>query len=179
MAELLWCEVKVAAEAAKLELVAEAFQAAGSGGVVYDDPAILNSRLYAADEVFSDELLQNIAETTGVKAYFPVDDRLGQRLTVLKAQLGQVLGRTPQLQLRRIREDDWSQAWKTYFKPEKIGKVVVKPSWEEYRAAPDEVLVELDPEMAFGTGNHPTTRLCLELLQELVSPSRAMLDLGT
>lgn len=179
MAELLWCEVKVAAEAAKLELVAEAFQAAGSGGVVYDDPAILNSRLYTADEVFSDELLQNIADTTGVKAYFPVDDRLGQRLTVLKTQLGQVLGRTPQLQLRQIREDDWSQAWKAYFKPEKIGKVVVKPSWEEYRPTSDEVLVELDPGMAFGTGNHPTTRLCLELLQELVSPPCAMLDLGT
>ncbi|HYH02515.1 MAG TPA: 50S ribosomal protein L11 methyltransferase, partial [Bacillota bacterium] len=88
-------------------------------------------------------------------------------------------GRTPQCYLRQIREDDWAQAWKAYFKPERIGKVVIKPSWEEYHPVAGEVIVELDPGMAFGTGNHPTTRLCIEQLQELIDGPLTMLDLGT
>lgn len=179
MAELLWCEVKVAAAPEEFELVAEVFQNAGSGGVVYDDPAILESRSYDPDEIFGEELLQNIAAVSGVKAYFPVDDRLGEKVERVKSQLEQILGRTPQCFLRQIREDDWAQAWKAYFKPERIGKVVIKPSWEDYQPAADEVVVELDPGMAFGTGNHPTTRLCIEQLQELVNGPLTMLDLGT
>jgi ribosomal protein L11 methyltransferase len=174
-----WCELKVAAPAEQFELIAEILQNAGSGGVVYDDPAILATQPCGADEIFSNELLRDIPTTAGVKAYFPVDDRLGGRLAVLKAELTAVFRQPPQFWLRQIREADWAQAWKAYFKPEQIGKVVIKPSWEEYHPTGAEVVVELDPGMAFGTGNHPTTRLCLELLQELLTGPVTMLDLGT
>jgi ribosomal protein L11 methyltransferase len=174
-----WCELKVAAPAGQFELIAEILQNAGSGGVVYDDPAILATQPCGADEIFSNELLRDIPTTAGVKAYFPVDDRLGGRLAVLKAELTAVFRQPPQFWLRQIREADWAQAWKAYFKPEQIGKVVIKPSWEEYHPTGAEVVVELDPGMAFGTGNHPTTRLCLELLQELLTGPVTMLDLGT
>jgi ribosomal protein L11 methyltransferase len=179
MAELFWCEVKIAAQQEQFELIAEILQNAGSGGVVYDDPDILQTRDYEPDEIFSEELLRSIDTTAGVKAYFPVDDRLGEKLETLKGHIGAVLGLTPQMWLRQIREDDWAQAWKAYFKPEKIGKVVIKPSWEEYHPTETELIVELDPGMAFGTGNHPTTRLCIELMQELVTGPINMLDLGT
>jgi ribosomal protein L11 methyltransferase len=174
-----WCELKVAASAEQFELIAEILQNAGSGGVVYDDPAILATQPCGADEIFSNELLRDIPTTAGVKAYFPVDDRLGGRLAALKAELTAVFRQPPQFWLRQIREADWAQAWKAYFKPEQIGKVVIKPSWEEYHPTGAEVVVELDPGMAFGTGNHPTTRLCLELLQELLTGPVTMLDLGT
>jgi ribosomal protein L11 methyltransferase len=179
LAELYWCEVKVETFREDFELVAEVFQNAGSGGVVYDDPEILKARAFEADEIFSDELLEGIARVSGVKAYFPVDDRLGERVEAVKRRLEAVLGKSPQIWLRRIREDDWAQGWKAYFKPEKIGRVVIKPSWEAYSSLPEDVVVELDPGMAFGTGNHPTTRLCIELLQELVAEGMTMLDLGT
>jgi ribosomal protein L11 methyltransferase len=179
VAELYWCEVKVETPREDFELVAEVFQTAGSGGVVYDDPEILTVRAWAADELFSDELLEGIARVSGVKAYFPVDDRLGERVEAVQRQLEAVLGKPPQIALRRLREDDWAQSWKAYFKPERIGRVVIKPSWEAYTPLPEDVVVELDPGMAFGTGNHPTTRLCIELLQELVAEGMSMLDLGT
>jgi ribosomal protein L11 methyltransferase len=174
-----WCEIKVAAHREQFEIIAEILQNAGSGGVVYDDPAILQTRICECDEIFSEELLRSIATIAGVKAYFPVDDRLGGKLEVIRGQIGATLGETPSIWLRQIREADWAQAWKAYFKPEKIGKVVIKPSWEEYHSGGAELVVELDPGMAFGTGNHPTTRLCLELLQELVTGPVNMLDLGT
>jgi ribosomal protein L11 methyltransferase len=179
MEEQFWCEVKVEAAPEQFELIAEILQNGGSGGVVYDDPAILLTRPCEHDEIYSAELVQSIAQIAGVKAYFPVDDRLGERIETLKAELAKVLEKTPQVWLRQIREDDWAQAWKAYFKPEKIGRVVIKPSWEEYRPTDAELIVELDPGMAFGTGNHPTTRLCLEILQELVIKPLNMLDLGT
>jgi ribosomal protein L11 methyltransferase len=179
MAEQFWCEIKVMVAAAQFELVAEIMQDAGAGGAVFDDPAILATRPPEHDEIYSEELVRNIARVAGVKAYFPVDDRLGERLKELKERLEKALGEEPRFWLQQIREDDWAQAWKAYFKPEKIGKVVIKPSWAEYQPDESELVVELDPGMAFGTGNHPTTRLCLELLQELVTGPLEMLDLGT
>jgi ribosomal protein L11 methyltransferase len=179
MAELFWCEVKVEASREEFELVAEVFQNAGSGGVVYDDPEILKARNFEPDEIFSDQLLEGIVRVSGVKAYFPADDRLGERIETIKDRIATVLGKPPRIGLRRIQEDDWAQAWKAYFKPERIGRVVIKPSWEEYNPVIEDVVVELDPGMAFGTGNHPTTRLCLELLQELVTEGMTILDLGT
>jgi ribosomal protein L11 methyltransferase len=177
--EQFWCEIKIAVTAEQFELVAEIVQEAGTGGVVFDDPAILATRPLEYDEIYSEELARSIARVAGVKAYFPVDDRLGERLEKLVEQLKKTLGEEPRFSLRQIREDDWAQAWKAYFKPEKIGRVVIKPSWDKYQSDESELVVELDPGMAFGTGNHPTTRLCLELLQELITGPLDMLDLGT
>lgn len=86
----------------------------------------------------------------------------------------------PEPQIRTLREEDWAHAWKKFYKPLRVGpRVVLKPSWEEYTAAPEDIVVELDPGMAFGTGLHPTTRLCIAALEELVRPGDRVLDLGT
>ena len=75
---------------------------------------------------------------------------------------------------------DWENAWKAHFSLLKVGKrLVIKPSWIEYEGEPDETVIELDPGMAFGTGYHPTTRMCLEALEHLVRPGMEILDLGT
>jgi ribosomal protein L11 methyltransferase len=81
---------------------------------------------------------------------------------------------------RPLREEDWATAWKAFYKPFRVGRrLVVRPSWEPYAAAPDDCVLELDPGMAFGTGEHPTTRLCLEALEERVRPGDRVLDWGT
>lgn len=86
----------------------------------------------------------------------------------------------PEPQIRILREEDWAHAWKKFYKPLRVGKrVVLKPSWEEFAPLPNDIVIELDPGMAFGTGLHPTTRLCLVCLEELVRPGDAILDLGT
>jgi len=86
----------------------------------------------------------------------------------------------PEPQVRVMKEEDWSTAWKKFYKPLRIGRrVVLKPTWEEFQAAPNDVVIHLDPGMAFGTGMHPTTRLCIIALEELVQPNDTVLDVGT
>jgi len=179
MADLVWCELTVAIDPEYFEVAADLLQEAGAGGVVFDDPAVLDVREFEADEVFSDELLQQVQKPPAVRAYFPVDDRLGEKLNQLKETFRQRCGEEPEFKLRQIHEEDWAHAWKAYYKPEKIGRVVIKPSWEDYMPTEDEVMIALDPGMAFGTGTHPTTRLCVQLLQEEINRPLDMLDLGT
>jgi ribosomal protein L11 methyltransferase len=79
-----------------------------------------------------------------------------------------------------LREEDWAHAWKKFYRPMRIGqRVVLKPSWEEFTPQPGDLVVELDPGMAFGTGLHPTTRLCVAALEETVHPGDRVLDVGT
>ncbi len=86
----------------------------------------------------------------------------------------------PEPQFRILREEDWAHAWKKFYKPMRIGRrVVLKPSWEEFVGEPDDLIVELDPGMAFGTGLHPTTRLCVAALEATVRPGDQVLDVGT
>ena len=85
-----------------------------------------------------------------------------------------------ELQVKEIEEADWESAWKAHFTLLNVGRrLVIKPSWIEYEPRPDDVVIELDPGMAFGTGYHPTTRMCLEALENLVRPGMRVLDLGT
>ena len=84
------------------------------------------------------------------------------------------------LEDRVVDEDEWETAWKSRFTVKHIGKrLVLKPTWQAYQPSPDDVIIELDPGMAFGTGHHPTTRMCLEQLERLLVPGMRVLDLGT
>jgi ribosomal protein L11 methyltransferase len=86
----------------------------------------------------------------------------------------------PEPQIRTVREEDWAHAWKKFYKPLRIGdRVLLVPAWEETETRPDDIVVKLEPGMAFGTGMHPTTRLCVLALEELVHPGMAVLDVGT
>lgn len=87
-------------------------------------------------------------------------------------------GLPPPAESARVRdEDEWRDVWKQYFAPRKVGRFVIVPSWEKYAAKPDEVVLDMDPGRAFGTGGHPSTRLCLVALSELVRCER-FLDVG-
>ncbi|MGE5558091.1 MAG: 50S ribosomal protein L11 methyltransferase [Bacillota bacterium] len=84
------------------------------------------------------------------------------------------------VRLEMVREEDWENAWKSYYGPVKIGPgLVIRPSWVDYSPLPGETIVSLDPGMAFGTGTHPTTRMCLAFLQKYISEGAAFLDIGT
>ena len=85
-----------------------------------------------------------------------------------------------------VRDEDWEQTWKEFYHPFRVGRrLVIKPSWEPWppdddpgAAGPDDIVIELDPEMAFGTGSHASTQLCLRVLEDLVQPGSAVLDVG-
>lgn len=122
------------------------------------------------------------ATATSVSGYLPVDDRLENTLLTLRAALEDVLeeGIAREITITFVAEEDWANAWKQYFKPQKIGRrIVVKPTWEPYQPTGDDLILQIDPGMAFGTGLHATTRLCLRALEDRVSPGSCVADVGT
>jgi ribosomal protein L11 methyltransferase len=179
MTDTFWMETKVKIPAAVGEIVAEILVEEGAGGVVYDDPEIYNEYSLKDDEYFGKEISAVTPPEFGLRVYFPKDGRLDERLARSKERIEGVLGYPPRFEFQEVREEDWAEAWKTYFKPEHIGNIVIKPSWEDYQPTGYEIVVELDPGMAFGTGTHPTTRLCLLLLQEIGYGKKNLLDIGT
>ncbi|MBS1716332.1 MAG: 50S ribosomal protein L11 methyltransferase [Armatimonadetes bacterium] len=83
------------------------------------------------------------------------------------------------VRVEKVQDDDWLNAWKKFFKPRRIGKrFVIKPSWEPYEAEADDLIIELDPGQAFGTGEHPTTRMCLQHLETLQVSDKKVADIG-
>ena len=104
-------------------------------------------------------------------SYFPTDDLIGERVHDLREFLANLIQagidtQPAKVTLESIEEDNWSEQWRSAFPPQKIGKrLVIAPTWEDIVPEPSEVLIRLDPGMAFGTGQHPTTQLALELLE--------------
>ena len=119
-----------------------------------------------------------------VLGYLPVDDRLEGRLTGIRDRVrrlpdfGLELG-SGAIDVKWVQDEQWATAWKAFFKPLKVGRIVICPSWERYEAGEGELMVDIDPGMAFGTGNHPTTQLCLLALQDFISGGETVLDVGT
>jgi len=117
-----------------------------------------------------------------VRGYLPADDQLWSVKRKVEEglwHLGQIRP-IPAPSFRTIAEEDWAEAWKKQLKVLRIGeRLVIRPSWLDHRPEPRDVIIELDPGMAFGTGLHPTTQLCLCALERLVRPGVEVLDLGT
>ncbi len=158
------------------DLVADVFYALDLKGVVVDDPAMDPNQDWGVDAV-------RPPERPAVTGYFADNYRAADRCRRLESALARLEG-TMAIQTRvdytRIDEQDWAEAWKEYFWPVKVtDTLVVKPSWREYTASPEEIVLEIDPGMAFGTGTHPTTALCIRLLQNHIKPGDAFLDVGT
>jgi ribosomal protein L11 methyltransferase len=119
-----------------------------------------------------------------IVGYLPASDTFTAALDDLEDKLARLpgfgLSAPTDITLKYAEEADWANEWKKYFKPVEIGsRLVIKPSWESYDADPSRVVVEIDPGQAFGTGGHPTTRLCLSALERYVRPGMVVADIGT
>ncbi len=118
-------------------------------------------------------------------SYFPTDDLIGERVHNLHEFLANLIQagidtHPAKVTLESIEEDNWSEQWRSAFPPQKIGKrLVIAPTWDDIVPESSEVLIRLDPGMAFGTGQHPTTQLALELLEISVKGANAVADIGT
>lgn len=113
-----------------------------------------------------------------VRVYLPCDAHLDERRAAAYA-IAAALPFPVALHERTVHEEDWANAWKDFFQVERIGRrLVVRPSWRDYAARPGDVVLELDPGMAFGTGQHETTRMCLLAVEELTRSGMRVLDVG-
>lgn len=131
------------------------------------------------------ELKDNEASTVHLIAHYPLDDRVGARMQKLRDLLVELptWGIQPHpatINLIHVKSEKWEEAWKSAFPPQRVGKrIVIAPTWCNIPHNKTEILVQLDPGMAFGTGYHPTTRLSLELLERSVVPHHHIADIGT
>jgi len=166
-----WLEIAVEVAGIDAETVADAFRQCCSGGVAIEPAARLEGEAYVVDG----------DAAALVKGYLPPgEDSAGVRRSLRLALRFAPLERPPRWRrARRLREEDWRDSWKRYFRPQRIGKrLLVKPSWATYEVAAGDTVIEIDPGMAFGTGQHPTTAMCLRALEERLRPGDAVLDLG-
>ncbi len=164
-------EIAVQADAEGAEAVAAAFNEYAYGGAVIEQTL----------EPEPGQQL-DLARPFTVRAFLLCDASASEKRQALEEaawHLSQVRPLGPMV-VRELQEEDWANAWKRFYTVLHIGKrTVVKPSWLDYSPEPGEIVIELDPGMAFGTGLHPTTRLCLVALEDYATPGMAMLDVGT
>jgi ribosomal protein L11 methyltransferase len=169
-----WLELSVDVDPEAVESVSELLAQEGyNGGVVIDQPIL--------PDVDGPEYAYDTSRPVTLRTYLPLDEHAAAAQARIEHALWH-LGRMRPVGLLRVQqleEQDWADAWKQHYTIQRIGEyTVVVPSWLEYTAQPGDLVLQLDPGMAFGTGLHPTTQLCITLLERYVRPGSCVLDLG-
>ena len=184
--EVIWAEVTCEIPAGMVDQLAEFLVTLSGNGVCIENLCV---------DTFSLDTLEDSPVKT-VKTYFPADTLLGDKVAAIEAYLTEHAAAYPGFvpqppAITSLKEEDWANNWKKHFKPSRIGnRMVIKPTWEEWDADDDSIILEIDPGMAFGTGTHATSRLCLETLERIflheapfndhAAPAPAdLLDVGT
>ena len=126
-----------------------------------------------------DEAILNADKTVAyVSVYLPIDGGVADTLVFLRERFG-ALNPEAEITVSGVNEEDWANSWKAYYKPIKIGeRIVIVPAWEKYSAEEGEIVVRMDPGMAFGTGTHETTRLVIKLLEKYIKNGMRVADVG-
>lgn len=167
-----WIELTVDVPPEYAEPISEIFHRHGHGGV-----AIEQSAGHNPDEGET----APVPDYVTVKTYLPVDNTTAHRRSQIDiaSRLIAHFADISSLKERYVEEEDWQNAWKEHFDPLRIGqRIVIRPTWRQVDAADSDIVIDLDPGMAFGTGHHPTTRTCIEILERETKPGDAVLDVG-
>ncbi len=180
-----WIELRIKTTEEASDAISEMLTSIGSGGVAIEDPNDIRREISKPNtlDYVDDEFVQSLGEDVIIKAYFQGDTNINELQSIIKEKISYISNFLSTgegyIGYSEIDEEDWATAWKKYYKPLKISnKVVVKPTWEAYEAKTDEMVIELDPGMAFGTGTHETTRMCAMLLEKYLKAGDSLLDLG-
>lgn len=183
-----WIELTVHTTTAGSDLVSEALIAQGATGTMVEDRADVPDpdKPNGYWEIIDPHLIDTMPEDVVVHAWFEPDatfpDKrraLTERLDALRADAPFALG-TLRVQAENVHDEDWSEVWKRFYKPFRAGKtLVVKPTWERYDPQIGDQVIEIDPGMAFGSGTHETTGMCLELLEDALHGGEHVIDVGT
>ncbi len=174
-----WVETKVifafTDNAFAEDLIANIFYDVGVEGVVVEAPGVDSSENWGKDAVKP--------QHHSVTGYLPKNDKFEKRCKVLVEQLARLemeSGIISRIVYCDMDETDWTESWKAFFRPEKISKhIVVKPTWRNYSKSQNEIVLDIDPGMAFGTGTHPTTSTCIAMIEKYLQNGDSFLDVGT
>lgn len=182
-----WSELCIHTTNEAVEPISNILHEAGASGVVIEDPLeLVRERENVFGEIYQLDPNDFPDEGVIVKAYLPVNSFLGETVDGIKELINNLveydidLGAN-KVTISEVNEEEWATAWKKYYHPVKISEqITIVPTWEEYTpVSSDEKIIELDPGMAFGTGTHPTTILCIQALEKRVKPGMRIIDVGT
>ena len=183
-----WSEISIHTTNEAVEPISNILHEAGASGVVIEDRTdLFKEREDRFGEIY--QLNPDDYPEEGVvlmKAYLPVNSFLAETVDEIKEAINNLaeydidLGLNS-VSLNEVHEEEWASAWKKYYHPVKIsGRFTIVPTWEDYEpVSSDELIIELDPGMAFGTGTHPTTVMCIQALEKTVKENDEVVDVGT
>ncbi|MBT2665531.1 50S ribosomal protein L11 methyltransferase [Bacillus sp. ISL-4] len=182
-----WSEFAIQTTNEAVEPVSNILHEAGASGVVIEDPLeLVKERENVFGEIYHLNPDDYPDEGVIIKAYLPVNSFLGDTIDAIKESINNLLlfdidlGKNV-VSISEVNEEEWATAWKKYYNPVKISeRFTIVPTWEDYTpVSSDELIIELDPGMAFGTGTHPTTVMCIQALERTVQPGDLVVDVGT
>lgn len=181
-----WLEVSIITTSEAVEAVNGILYNTDVKGVSIEDPNDIEfKKKHPGDWDYFDETLLKVKDGTTIKAYYKEDENFNEYIEYIKksidnlSEFGIDKG-AGVVTVNTVNEADWENNWKKYYKPTKVGaRAVVKPIWEDYKKEDYELVVELDPGMAFGTGTHETTRMCVQALERYVKNDLTVFDIGT
>ncbi|MBC5995624.1 50S ribosomal protein L11 methyltransferase [Romboutsia ilealis] len=182
-----WIEVTIKTTTEAVEAITNILDDLRTGGVMIEDPKDFffqkKNELdwdYVEEEVFN----KRNSEGVLIKTYISEERNVMELVETIKQKVSALTGfgidiGEGSVSLGQVNEEDWANEWKKYYKPTKIGeKLVVKPTWEDYEVQYGDLVIELDPGMAFGTGTHETTTMCMRELEKYVTEDSKVFDIG-
>lgn len=182
-----WSELCIHTTNEAIEPISNILHENGASGLVIEDALDLERQHNSPyGEIYELNPEEYPEEGVYIKAYLPINSFLGETVEEIKQAINNLmlydidLGRN-QVTLSEVHEEEWATAWKKYYKPVKISKrITITPTWEDYQPVDtDEIIIELDPGMAFGTGTHPTTVLCIQALEQFLRKNDTVIDVGS
>jgi ribosomal protein L11 methyltransferase len=182
-----WSEFSIHTTQEAVEPVCNILHEAGASGVVIEDPQdLVKDREDHFGEIYHLSPNDYPEEGVIIKAYLQVNSFLGETVEGIKDAINGLLiygidiGHNT-VKISEVNEEEWATAWKKYYKPVKVSQyITITPTWEEYLPkSDDECIIELDPGMAFGTGTHPTTVLCIQAIEKRIKAKDHVIDVGT
>ena len=174
-----WTQIRVECELSDLDTVTAVMSMVDNGLMIEDYSDVTEGMNAIYGELLDEEIINKDKTKAAVSVYLSEERNAPETVYMLQTRFA-ALELKVTIETKGLNETDWANCWKKYYKPVKIGKrVVIVPMWEEYQPKADDVVVRMDPGMAFGTGTHETTALCAELIEKYINEGVRALDVGT
>ena len=175
----IWTQVKVTVPLRELDALVAVMSMINNNLMIEDYSDIDVNLKTCYGDLIDEKILKANKDIASVSVFIPSDRSYMDDLAYIR-QRCEELSLHAEVELVGVNEEDWANSWKQYYKPVKIGeRIVICPAWEKYTPAEGELVIRMDPGMAFGTGTHETTRLVIRLLEKYTKVGQRMLDVGT
>ena len=174
-----WTQVRVSGNIKDKDEICAVMTMVDQGLMIEDYSDVTEGLNAMYGELLDESIINADKERVAVSVFISEAKNYAEAVTFLRDRFS-LLGLDVVTEVIGVDEDDWADAWKQYYKPVKCGKnIVIVPLWEKYDAKDSDVIIKMDPGMAFGSGTHETTRLCLSMMEKHMKPDMTVMDMGT